>query len=313
MGSFTTHRLKILGVASALAVSIASANAADMLPPPLIHSPMPSMPSIDIGGNWYLRGDVGVGMYADPKVSLVDQTAPPDLNFLSKGMGEGAIIGAGVGYQFNSWLRADVTAQYRAGVNFSGLDRGTYVANAFNVGTGVNEPTTWAFNNVYGGKVSAFVALANGYIDLGTWNCLTPYIGFGVGVANLRFGPLSDQGVVGPINTAVYNGFGPTGGGYAAEKTKTNFAWAVHAGVAYDVNPNLKLELGYSYLNMGSVNSGDIVSSFLNTNTRNNYIRLKDIQSHDFKIGMRWMFGDPNCCAKPMAPPPPAYPVVAKY
>ena len=140
-----------------------------------------------------------------------------------------------------------------------------------------------------------------------------------MGVANVHFGPLSDTGTVGPVNSAVYGGFGPTGGGYAPSKSKTNLAWALHAGVAYDVNPNLKLEIGYSYLNMGSADSGDIRSSFLNTNTRLNYLRMKDIQSHDLKIGMRWTFGDPNCCAKeaPLPqlqplPPRPA-PIVAKY
>jgi opacity protein-like surface antigen len=312
MGKTMTRILAGTSVLVTLAVGLASAHAADMFPPLVPSAPPPPPPLVDIGGSWYLRGDVGVGRYQDPEVSVRDELAPADLTFLTKGLEDSALVSAGIGYQFNNWLRFDVTAQYRSAANFHGIDRGTYVANAFNFTNGLTEATTWGFNNVYNGKVTAFVALANAYVDLGTWNCLTPYLGVGIGVANVHFGPLSDTGVVGPLNTGVYSGFGPTGGGYAGEKSKTNFAWAVHAGLAYDVNPNLKLEVGYSYLNMGSVDSGDIASSFLNTNGRNNYVRLKDIQSHDFKVGMRWTFGDPNCCAKPVDLPPPP-PVVAKY
>ena len=52
---------------------------------------------------------------------------------------------------------------------------------------------------------------------------------------------------------------GTTGFGYAANNdfTEWKFAWAVHAGVAYNVNNNFKMELAYRYLNMGNVNTVD--------------------------------------------------------
>jgi opacity protein-like surface antigen len=298
--------IRTLGISSLLALVAGSALAADFLPPP----PPPYEPKakVAIGQGGYLRGDIGIGVYSSPDVRVVDQFAPPDLVFLKKELEAAPFIGIGVGYQVNNWLRFDLTGEYRAGARFDGLDRGTFQAAAFNQLTGVTETTTWAFNNAYGARISSFVALANTYIDLGTWNCLTPYLGFGVGLANLHFGSLTDTGVVGPLDTTTYAGFGPTGGGYAGSKSKTNFAWAIHAGVAYDVNPNLKLELGYRYLNLGSAESGDISSSFAGTNTRNNYLRMRNIDSHDFKLGMRWTFG-PDCCAAP--PPEPV--LVRKY
>ena len=49
---------------------------------------------------------------------------------------------------------------------------------------------------------------------------------------------------------------GTTGFGYAAaDSSEWKFAWALHAGVAYNVTNNFKMELAYRYLNMGDVNT----------------------------------------------------------
>ena len=83
--------------------------------------------------------------------------------------------------------------------------------------------------------------LANGYIDLGTWNCLTPFIGAGVGVAYNTLDNFVDVGV-------------PTAGsGIGRNSSNFNFAWALHAGVSYAVTQNFSVELAYRYLNYGSV------------------------------------------------------------
>jgi len=67
----------------------------------------------------------------------------------------------------------------------------------------------------------------------------------------------------------------------------TQLAWAVHAGLGYDVTPNLKLELAYRYLNMGDAQAGKLVcAGGICPGTVYSY---KDLESHDIKIGMRWM------------------------
>ena len=57
--------------------------------------------------------------------------------------------------------------------------------------------------------------------------------------------------------------------------------------------------------------SGHISNAFIAQNYAP--LKSKEIDSHDIKIGMRWNFGDPNCCGTPepvaYAPPP----VVRKY
>ena len=41
-------------------------------------------------------------------------------------------------------------------------------------------------------------------------------------------------------------------------------------------------------------------------------VGYKTIDSHDLKIGMRWMFNDPNCCG-PSAPQMASAPLIRKY
>ena len=36
--------------------------------------------------------------------------------------------------------------------------------------------------------------MANAYVDLGTWWCLTPYVGAGVGMANIKISGFRDDG-----------------------------------------------------------------------------------------------------------------------
>ena len=60
--------------------------------------------------------------------------------------------------------------------------------------------------------------MANAYVDLGTWWCLTPYVGAGVGMANIKISGFRDDGFnyIGGVltNSTVYaddasNGISP--------------------------------------------------------------------------------------------------------
>ncbi|MGI8725631.1 MAG: outer membrane protein [Methyloceanibacter sp.] len=82
------------------------------------------------------------------------------------------------------------------------------------------------------------MGLANMHIDLGTWHCVTPYIGGGVGFASIYVLGLKDVNV--PQNSVFYG----------ADQTETNFAWAVYAGLAYDVTPAVMLDLAYRYADL---------------------------------------------------------------
>lgn len=267
---------KLLLAAVAL-VSIASgpASAADILPaaPRVVPAP------IEVGGGWYLRGDVGVGMQEFREVRL----SPPVQGFgvVQRSMDHVSIIGLGVGYQFNEWLRFDLTGEWRAASGFQFLlNNGGAVGN---------------FNN-YNGRIESIVGLVNVYADIGNFYGITPFVGVGAGFARHNVSGFQDVGFI-----ASAGGFG-----FAAEQNSTEFAWALHAGLGYVVNENLRLELSYRYLDMGRINAGTIdCQGAFACNPRISY-ELRDMTSHDIRIGMRWMLNPPA------AVPPPVRPVIAR-
>ena len=87
------------------------------------------------------------------------------------------------------------------------------------------------------------MGLFNTYVDLGTWHCVTPYIG-GVGCASISVLGLTDVNV--PNN----------GVAFGKDNTETNFAWAVYGGLSYDVTPAVTIDLSYRYLDIGDASSG---------------------------------------------------------
>ncbi|MDP3255324.1 MAG: outer membrane beta-barrel protein [Bosea sp. (in: a-proteobacteria)] len=297
--------LKTFALASAMALGASAAAAADLAyaPPPPPHEPLGLKGTISSG--FYLRGDVGVGSQSYDELDVKLNNGPvaaaagvTSFSTVKPDRGFAAFAGVGIGYQFNSYLRFDVTGEYR-GASINGRDQISY-----NFGVPTNQ------TNVYRADVATFVALANAYIDLGTWNCLTPYLGFGIGMANHSVSGLTDQGV----NQAAGAAFANASYAYGDSADKTNFAWALMAGVSYDVTSNLKLDIGYRYLNMGDGPTIGLRGANGLLANPSSSVRFKGIDSHDIRIGMRWNFSDPNCCGpveKPIAYAP--APTVRKY
>lgn len=271
------RRLISLAFAATAAFAATSANAADMAPPMLRQS-IPAVQPADNGG-WYLRGDVGLGTQTarrwqynpNPPGGITQATYQHSLSSTM-------FIGAGIGYAFNSWFRVDATLEYRSGGRFVGRD----------ILTGPQ-----SYENILHSNLSSTVALLNGYIDLGTWWGITPYVGGGVGYAHNRLSPTFDTGVVVGVgaSSGVING-GSNGA----------FAWALMAGLAWDVSANTKVEIGYRYLNLGNFRSG--APCPLCTTAVQNY-EIREVTSHDIRLGLRYAFGG----STPISP----VPVVARY
>src|SRR5438552_11253195 len=255
-----------------------AAFAADMaIAPPPAYAPA----VVEDFGGWYLRGDIG---FSNQRVGRLNNALDANntssvqtLNFNTAG-----IFGLGVGYKFNNWFRADVTGEYRGNSQFFGTDRITYAGG---VGT-----------DTYHATKNEWVVLANAYVDLGTWWCITPFIGAGVGGARVAINGFTDQGIVTPVP-----GPGPALASLAFgdNVSRWNFAWALHAGVAYRVTPNFTVELAYRYLDMGDGLTGDL-RTFDGTNNIVNPTTFKSITSHDLKLGVRWNLENP-----PAYEPPP--------
>jgi opacity protein-like surface antigen len=268
--------VKFLIAAGAASLLSSMAFAADMaiMPPPAYAPPIQ-----DFGG-WYLRGDIGFSNQSVKNIRHSDPARYAQIDSLTQqtNFDTGGIFGLGVGYQFNNWFRADVTAQYRGKSNLKGTD----------VFTGSN--TGFPYNGIdnYSASKSELLFLANAYVDLGTWWCITPFIGAGVGASRVSISGFTDNG---STNLFVDTGPTPIYGTYPSYATalngsKWNFAWAAHAGLAYKVTPNVTLELAYSYVDLGSGTTGTIAA--YDSPTLGNTFKFKDITSHDLKLGVRW-------------------------
>jgi opacity protein-like surface antigen len=275
--------VKLIVAAGAASLLSSMAFAADMaIAPP----PMPYAPLEEFGG-WYLRGDIG--MTNQQLKSLGNPGDPNASRFTSTGMGfdSATLFDLGVGYQFNNWLRADVIGQWRGRANFHGSQFAPF---------GVFGPFFTAADN-YSGSKSEAVVMANAYVDLGTWWCVTPYIGAGIGGSYNRISGFRDDGVI--LNTALANPLSNSVT-YAGDAGKWNFAWALHAGLAYRVTPNVTIELGYSYMSLGDAVTGPTNSFDGVTVVNGSSFVMKTITSNDLKLGVRWNLESPPVYAPPL-------------
>jgi opacity protein-like surface antigen len=279
--------VKCLLAAGAASLLSTAAFAADMpiAPPPMYAPP----PAAEFSG-WYLRGDIGMTNQQLKSLNNPDPTVPASLVSTGMGFDSATLFDVGVGYQFNNWFRADIVGQWRGRANFHGSQSVPVNPPAF---PGV----TFAQVNNYSGSKSEAVVMANGYVDLGTWWCVTPYIGAGIGTAYNKISGFRDDGVT------YINGSPFPGVAYASDAGKWNFAWALHAGLGYRVTENVTLELGYSYMNLGDATTG-VNSKFDGSAAAQYPWTMKNITSNDLRLGVRWDLDT--------LPPPPPPPLVTK-
>jgi opacity protein-like surface antigen len=260
--------------AGAVTLLSQAAVAADMaIAPPPAYAPA----VVEDFGGWYLRGDIG---FSNQRVDRLNNALDTTLtsSVQTNNFNTAGIFGLGVGYKVNNWFRADITGEYRGNSQFLGKD-----VNTFPGGVGTD---------TYHGTKSEWVVLGNAYVDLGTWWCITPFIGAGVGGARVSIANFTDAGITnvgGLVSPSV---------AFGDNMSKWNFAWAAHAGLAYKVTPSFTVELAYRYLDMGDGLTGDL-RTFDGTNAINNPMTFKNITSHDLKLGVRWDLSSPEVYAPP--------------
>jgi opacity protein-like surface antigen len=252
----------------------------------MVYAPPPVVVPQPLGG-WYLRGDVGVGIQ---KFSSFDHAQtnsafvwPSSWAIVQQDIQDTSTFGGGVGYEFNNWFRADVTAEYRTKAMWKAT--GSYTNFCAGGGT--------CFD-VTEGNLSSTVVMANAYVDLGTWWCLTPYIGAGLGGAYNRITGVQDMGL---------NSDGTTGFGFTMnDASQWNLAWNAQAGLTYNVTNNFKVDLNVRYLHVGSPETSEVFCQ----NTAacpGAYYTLTNTSSWDFRVGLRWLL-QPESPPTMMAPAP---------
>ena len=286
MASFKA--LCLAGVAS-FAVTLPVLAADLPLPPP---PPIYEQQSAPVGGGWYLRGDVGAGIeqLTSPQAHFQDPAGyyagtggyPGGFAFGDRSIDAQAILGLGAGYQINNYFRADVTGEYRTDAKLRSIE--TYTAFC-GIGTCYDG---------YNSSAHSAVFLVNGYVDVGTWYGVTPYVGAGIGTAINTFATLTD-------NSYSTSGFGSSSGPH----TSVGLAYAVMAGFSYALTPNLKLDLGYRYLDMGTIRSNAVNCNGGIAAGCAYEVQKFRLTSNDIRLGLRYQFADYVPYAQ--------HPVIARY
>ncbi|WP_319775131.1 outer membrane protein [Breoghania sp.] len=240
--------LKRLFIAASIAFALPSvASAADL--PEYIPEPY-----VAPEGGWYLRGDIGFKIYADPAARTTYNNIG---DFWGESLDNTALVGAGVGYYFNSWFRADMTVDYEFKSGYDGRARCVTACGTSAYSTEKANLDAWSF-------------MLNAYADLGTVHGFTPYLGAGIGVSYLR-----------ATDIRFNNGNGLTG--KYDDHGRFNLAWALMAGTTYEVTPNLMIDAGYQFRSLGKAKSGRIYGT-------KNRIEYEDIYAHEMRVGMRYNF-----------------------
>jgi opacity protein-like surface antigen len=193
----------------------------------------------------------------------------------------GMLAGLGVGYTFNQWFRVDLTGEYRGKTDFTATDRYSNENPP-----DFDDGEEWGVNN-YDAKKSEWLFLANAYLDLGEWHRITPYVGAGIGASYNKISGFTDNGFNSFLGDVT-----PTGG-FAGDNGEWQFAYALHAGLAFKATKHLTIDFGYSFLNLGDGGTGTFTADDGGCSVDPcQKVKFKDIISHDIKVGFRWEFGD---------------------
>jgi opacity protein-like surface antigen len=240
-------RISILALIAAFGLAGGTAFAADY-EPPLTVAEAPEYVPVEIGSGWYLRGDIGY--------DINDPYDDGDFgnSFLDDAYDSYPISGSvGFGYHFTDYLRADINLGYLAGDQFA--------FDSFTAGP-ITATADVRNKNWYG--------MLNGYVDLGTYAGITPYVGAGIGLmrSDRRFDATFDDGA---------------GGGFSYDSHDVSYsmAYSLNAGLAYQVTPNLAIDVGYQYLSAPS-------AEYTKINSISDYEVEEGLSFHQIRVGLRY-------------------------
>lgn len=260
----------ILAGTALLAGAALPAAGADLYEPPVVdYKPPVIVEDTPSYGGWYIRGDVGWHKSRMRGAEYVTYGPPPGIGTFDYTKLKGSFsVGGGVGYQVNSYLRTDVTADYWFKSDLKGGTSG------WCGDVPCSSSDTSSFR--------ALLLLANAYAELGTYNRITPYIGAGIGGAHVKWGDLRNQ--IPPDIDDRHKG-----------ASGWRFAWAVMAGASYCLTSNLQADLGYRYSHIAGGRMFDYAdSSGGGTGAGPGF--HKAIRTHEVRGGLRYQFGGSSGC-----------------
>lgn len=278
-------RKSLLG-AAALVLLAGAAHSADVYQP----EPLPSLmdaPEITVqeASGWYLRGDVGYSFNKSRGVEYFQGSNALLSDFDTASLKDSFLVGGGVGYQINNYLRTDVTFDYLTSADFKGST----------IGVCTNGTDFSACSSSDKSDMRAYSLLANAYVDLGTYGAITPYVGAGIGGTYVKWGKLRNTICDDPYSGGCY------GTEHGGEKS-WRFTYALMAGATIDLTCALKADVGYRFRHIAG---GDMFGYVDGGGPGYD----KGFYSHEARVGARYLLGG---CDTPVSYEPPMEPIVYK-
>ena len=179
-----------------------------------------------------------------------------------------------VGYDFyprmNLPIRAEIEFAMRGNNEFSDDE-------SHNLQTPYGSVT---INQGFRVRYNASTLLTNFYWDFHNDSAFTPYVMAGAGLAFINAKYEYN------INVPEMMG-GRSSEGRSMNKNFTNFAWALGAGCAYNINENFAVDLGYRYLNLGQVKT-DTTARAAGFNVTGEAESFAN--NHEIMLGLRYTF-----------------------
>lgn len=213
--------------AAAILYLCAPAFAADM--DPVEAEQLPEYVPSEVARGWYLRGEATY-VASDPIYDFTLLGEDAKNNRFGGGLG--------VGYRFNDWVRADLTGNFVASDSYD-FDNGAVSISA--------NHEMWS-------------GLLTGYVDLGTFAGITPYVGAGAGVLYSR------------------DDFSTNLAALDLDESQTEFAFSLNAGFGYRITDKMTADIGYQFLA-----SPDTQYFDSDTLAIENGVKL-----HQIKVGLRF-------------------------
>lgn len=283
-----TYLLTTAAALGALSAMTLAAPAADLIEPPVYIEPQPlPVPVEEVStAGWYIRGDVGYAFSSKTdgyyKYQRGYSTAHGYDIFLDQAHYESIktddafLISGGLGYRFNQFARVDLTADY-----FSTDLRGSTNCAGYPGSVCRYDDTS---------DVDIWTVMANAYVDLGTYGRFTPYVGAGLGFANVSYGSMNNKF---DCDQAVIGHGGPICGtsGKHEGQSSWRFAYGLSAGASVDITSSLKFDAGYKWTHIRGgeaygFDDEDRAAGFSGVQSSDHGFDI-----HTIRAGLRYEFG----------------------
>lgn len=220
---------------------------------------------------WYFRVDFAAGFGSQPSVDVTGApfgslAAARSIGFQDGWLSEDFLPsftgGVGVGYVWGANFRTDFTVDVHSIMTSKFIGSEVYNDGLVNRQLTVNDKT----------RFMSTILLMNAYYDIRTGTAFTPYLGGGLGFAVnqlTRSDSSTDSGATGDLEVS-------------GRTTRIKLAGAAMAGLTYDINSIVSLDVGYRYLFIGGT---DVA---LRIHGVDSDITFGDISEQQVRAGLRF-------------------------